>query len=101
MDLTQLLGLVAALFTTIANLPQAYKIIKTRSTKDVSTLTYVLLFTGLVLWIVYGILRSDFPLIIANSISALICATILFLKFTSKKTLNKLHQKTASKTSSK
>lgn len=94
MDFTQILGLIAALFTTIANLPQAYKIIKTQSTKDVSTLTYVLLFTGLVLWIVYGVMRSDIPLILANSISALICATILFLKFTSKKTLEALHKKT-------
>lgn len=94
MDVTQILGLIAALFTTIANLPQAYKIIKTRSTKDVSTLTYVLLFLGLVLWIVYGFMRSDVPLILANSVSALICATILFLKFTSRKTLDALHKKT-------
>ena len=44
MDLVQILGLLAAFFTTVANVPQAIKVIKTRSTKSLSAATYAMLF---------------------------------------------------------
>ena len=93
MDTTEILGYAAALMTTISNIPQVIKIIKTRETKDVSTRTYLFLLTGLVLWVVYGILREDWPLIAANGISALICAMVLFLKLTTRKVLKTIHDK--------
>lgn len=93
MDYIQLFGFAAALLTTISNIPQAYKIIKTRETKGVSTWTYIVLFVGLLLWVIYGFLRSDIPIIVANSISALICGIVLFLKLISKKTLENIHDK--------
>ena len=93
MDFIQILGFAAAFFTTAANIPQAYKIIKTRSTKDISTMTYSLLFIGLVLWLVYGIMKNDLPIIIANAIAASIAGIILILKHTSKKVLNNINEK--------
>jgi MtN3 and saliva related transmembrane protein len=93
MDYIEIVGLGAALFTTVSNIPQALKIIRTKETKGVSTKTYSILFTGLVLWVVYGFLRNDFPLILANGISALICGIVLFLKLTSRKILNDIHDK--------
>ncbi|HEU0137012.1 MAG TPA: SemiSWEET transporter [Flavobacterium sp.] len=93
MDWIQILGFAAAFFTTAANIPQAYKIIKTRSTKDISTMTYSLLFTGLVLWLVYGIAKGDLPIILANAIAASIAGIILILKHTSKKVLDNLNDK--------
>ena len=93
MDYVQLVGYVAALLTTISNIPQALKIIRTRETKDVSVRTYLFLFTGLLLWIVYGFLREDIPLIVANIISALVCGTVLFLKLASPKVLKGIHDK--------
>lgn len=95
MDYVQIIGLLAALLTTIANIPQTYKIIKTKSTKDISTITYSILLTGLLLWIVYGILRQDYPVLIANSVSALVCSIILFLKFSSKHFIEKIKSKIA------
>ena len=92
MDLTEILGYAAAIFTTAANIPQAYKIIRTRSTKDISTLTYSILFIGLVLWLVYGIYKNDLPIIIANAIAAAISGIIILLKFTSRKVLNDLNE---------
>lgn len=91
MDLTEILGYAAALFTTAANIPQTYKIIKTRSTKDISTLTFTILFIGLVLWLIYGISKNDLPIIIANAIASAIAGIIIILKYTSKKVLNELN----------
>ena len=80
MDLVQVLGLLAAFFTTVANVPQAIKVIKTRSTKSLSAATYAMLFTGMALWVVYGIIRDDLPIILANAIAGALCGIILFMK---------------------
>lgn len=93
MDYIQLLGYLAATLTTVANLPQTYKIIKTKSTKDISLITYLILTTGCGLWLAYGILKSDIPLILANGISTAICIFILILKTFSKKQLEDLNDK--------
>ena len=92
MDYIQILGLAAAIFTTAANIPQTLKIIKTKSTKSISTITYIMLLVGFLLWITYGFMRDDLPIILANIISAVISITILFLKHTSKEVLDTIHE---------
>lgn len=93
MDFIQIIGFGAAIVTTAANIPQAYKIIKSKSTKDISTVTYSMLGVGFALWITYGVLQQDYPIIIANGISLLVCISILLLKFSSKETLEALNEK--------
>lgn len=93
MDYIQIIGLFAAVLTTAANIPQTYKIIKTKSTEDISVTTYSMLIVGFVLWVVYGVIREDYPVLIANSISMLVCSTILFLKFSSAEVLDKINEK--------
>jgi len=85
MDYTQILGLLAAVFTTGANFPQAYKVIKTRSTKSLSAAGFSMLFLGSILWVIYGVYRDDIPVILANSIAGSLHGIILFIKFTAKK----------------
>jgi MtN3 and saliva related transmembrane protein len=80
MDYIQILGLTAAFFTTVANIPQAIKVIKTRSTKSLSAATYTMLFVGLALWTVYGFIRSDVPVILGNAIAGVLCGVILSIK---------------------
>ncbi|GGB76297.1 hypothetical protein GCM10007424_15380 [Flavobacterium suaedae] len=80
MNLIDIIGMLAAIFTTIANVPQAVKVIKTRSTKSLSVVTYSMLFLGLTLWFVYGIIKKDIPIIFANAIAAMLCGIILFMK---------------------
>lgn len=80
MDTIQTLGLAAAILTTAANIPQAVKVIRTRSTKSLSVLTYAMLFAGMVIWVIYGVLRDDMPIILANGISGLLCGIILGMK---------------------
>ncbi len=75
-----LFGLLAGVCTTISFLPQVIKTIKIKETKDISLLMYIVLTTGIILWIIYGILRKDYPVIIANVITFVLSATVLFLK---------------------
>ena len=74
------IGLAAAVCTTIAFLPQAIKSWKTKHTKDLSLPTYLLAATGVLLWLVYGLLINDLPLILANAITSGLMLSILFLK---------------------
>lgn len=74
----EIIGLCAAVLTTAAFLPQVYK---TWKTKDVSSLSMAMLtmfFTGVVLWLVYGISIESPSLILANSITV-ISALLLFI----------------------
>lgn len=74
------IGMLAALLTTAAYIPQAYKTIKTRSTKDLSTITFSMLFAGTILWFIYGLYIHDTPLMLANGITATLSGIIFFLK---------------------
>lgn len=80
MDFIQILGLLAAVFTTAANIPQTIKVIRTRSTKSLSWATYAMLFVGMTLWVIYGIMRKDIPIILANAVAGSLCGIILFIK---------------------
>ena len=80
MNWITIIGFLAATGTTISLLPQAIKIIKTKHAKDISLGMYLILTTGIFLWLIYGILIKDLPLIVANGISLLFSVTILILK---------------------
>ncbi|HDL86698.1 MAG TPA: hypothetical protein ENH11_10325 [Candidatus Acetothermia bacterium] len=79
-SLTTLVGLVAGALTTSAFLPQALKAWRTRSTHDLSLSTFVMLTAGIVLWLAYGLLLQDPPLVIANAITLVFAAAILWIK---------------------
>lgn len=74
------IGIIAAVLTTSAFVPQAWKIIKERQVKDLSLTMYVMMFIGQLCWLIYGILRSDVPLIFANIIGCSLTGTILGFK---------------------
>ncbi len=75
-----LLGLVAGALTTGAFLPQVIKSWRSKSTRDVSLPMFVALCVGIVMWLVYGFLTADIPLIVANVVTLVLVATILYLK---------------------
>ncbi|NTV46589.1 MAG: SemiSWEET transporter [Chlorobiales bacterium] len=74
------LGMVAAACTTFSFLPQALKTIKTRNTKDLSLGMYAVLTIGIFLWLVYGLIIWDIPVIAANTVTLFLTITILALK---------------------
>jgi MtN3 and saliva related transmembrane protein len=75
-----LIGLIAGTCTTISFLPQVIKTIRMKETKDISLSMYIVLATGILLWTIYGILRADVPVILANAISFVLAVTILIFK---------------------
>jgi MtN3 and saliva related transmembrane protein len=80
MDAITIIGLIAALFTTVSLLPQLIKVYKTKSTKDISTGMFTLFGVGVLLWFVYGVFVNDLPIIVANSLAFIQAAVILFFK---------------------
>jgi MtN3 and saliva related transmembrane protein len=80
MNNIEILGYVAAFFTTAAAIPQLIKIIKTKHAGDVSIIMFLMTFIGVFLWLLYGLLLNSQPLIVANVLSAIIIASIIFSK---------------------
>lgn len=80
MDSITLLGLLGGTLTTVSFFPQVFKTWKTKSTKDVSLVMFVLLTVGIMIWIVYGFLIGSLPIIVSNSVSFVLSLVILVLK---------------------
>ncbi len=88
MDFTAIIGNIAAILTTVSFLPQAIKTIKTQNTASLSFPMYLLFVTGVTLWLVYGLLNQQTPIILGNAITLLLAGIILAFmvkgKFTKK-----------------
>ena len=80
MNWLTIIGLMAAACTTASFLPQAIKTIKTKKAGDLSLSMYIIITIGVILWIIYGILIKDLPLIVANIITFILTATVLISK---------------------
>ena len=80
MSLMDYTGYAAAICTTSAYVPQVMRVWRTRSTKDISLKMFLVLVTGLALWLAYGFWKGEIPLIAANGITLMLAGTILFFK---------------------
>ena len=80
MNITHL-GLVAGAITTAAGIPQVVRAYRTRHTRDISIWQPVLLNIGMTLWLIYGLLLGDMPLIIANAFSIVCYSALIIMKF--------------------
>jgi MtN3 and saliva related transmembrane protein len=80
-DFVPVLGYIAGFCTTVAFLPQVYRAWKTKSCKDLSPGMLLLFATGVLLWLIYGNLIMETPIIIANGATFLLVILIVVLKF--------------------
>jgi MtN3 and saliva related transmembrane protein len=80
MNTISALGLVAGAFTTIAFLPQVIKTWKSRSAKDLSLGMFSIFTLGVAMWLVYGFMINDLPVILANVVTLMLASTLLFFK---------------------
>ena len=80
MSLTEIFGFLAAVCTTASFVPQVWHILKTRDTRALSLMMYLLFTVGVVLWLVYGIMIGSIPVIAANSITLVLALVILICK---------------------
>jgi MtN3 and saliva related transmembrane protein len=86
-ELVQWIGILAGVLTAVSLIPQIVKIVKEKKSEDISFAYLSVLLAGLALWIVYGVLRDDIPVIATNVVSVVINLVTVFVgwKYRNKK----------------
>jgi MtN3 and saliva related transmembrane protein len=74
------LGYIAALLTSSSFIPQAVMTIRSRNTQGISLAMYVIFTVGVALWLAYGVYLDSWPMILANTVTLGLAATVLGLK---------------------
>lgn len=80
MPLIDLIGYSAGFLILVSAIPQIIKSWKSRSTKDLSLSKYIIYMSGVFLWLIYGIVLFNGPMIIVNAINFCLASSILYLK---------------------
>ena len=75
-----MIGFAAAFCTTIAFLPQAVKTWKTKSARDLSLPMFLLFCIGIIFWLIYGVMITNWPMIVANGFTFILAVSILYHK---------------------
>jgi MtN3 and saliva related transmembrane protein len=79
LDLTEWIGILAGIFTAVSLIPQIVKIVKEKKSENISFAYLAILLAGLALWVVYGVLRKDVPVIATNVTSIVINLVTVFV----------------------
>lgn len=80
LNLTDITGFLAGLLTTVAFVPQVIKTWRSGSADDISVWMFLLFSSGVLLWLIYGVIIGSVPVILANAITLLLAMLILILK---------------------
>ena len=80
MNLTDLIGTLAAILTTVSFLPQALHTFRTKDVRGISLGMYSAFTLGVAMWLVYGLLLGAWPVVIANCITLALASAILVMK---------------------
>lgn len=82
---TEIIGFAAGILTTLAVVPQLLKSWKTKKVVDISPFMFLCILGGVGLWVIYGILKMDYPIIFTNGLSFLLNLgmLVLFLRYRS------------------
>ena len=79
-ELSELIGYPAAVLTTAAFVPQAWKSWRTRDLSGISLPMYALFTLGVALWLAYGAIIGSWPVMLANGITLVLAGVVLWLK---------------------
>ncbi len=80
-----IIGIIAGILTSISMVPQLIKIIKEKEVKNISWGMITVLLIGVTLWVFYGILKLEWPIILSNAFSVLVNLTLLIYYFVYRK----------------
>ena len=69
MSTVEIVGFSATTFSVLNQFPQAIKVMRTKDTHSISLVMYCIVVVAIVLWLIYGLLLNDGPLIVANALS--------------------------------
>ena len=75
----QIIGIAAGVFTGISLLPQLIKLVKEKKSQDISIIMLVFLLIGLILWVIYGIKKDDWPIMTTNAFSLVVNCCVIGL----------------------
>lgn len=78
------IGFIAAALTTFAFLPQVIKVVREKNTASISLPMYAIFTIGVAIWLVYGLLLDNVPMIISNICTLVFASIILFCKIRNK-----------------
>ena len=90
MTYVNVLGYLAALASMASFVPQAWKVIRTRQTKDISVGMYLLTVAAFALWLAFGLLQSQWPLVVSNGVCLALSLFILAMTLFPKKEKEKV-----------
>ena len=85
MEKTEWVGIIAGILTASSMLPQVIKVLKEKKAENISLLMVFVLISGVCLWIVYGVMRKDLPIIATNAFSLLVNLVLMVLRIRYKK----------------
>ncbi len=80
MNLTDLIGTLAALLTTLSFVPQAWHTFQTKDVSGISLGMYSAFTLGVALWLAYGLMLQAWPVVIANAVTLALALGILTMK---------------------
>jgi len=78
--LPEYLGYAGGMLTTFCYVPQIIRVFRLKSAKEISLLFTIVLLTGQVVWLFYGIFLGLVPIILWNSLGVIITACLLYAK---------------------
>ncbi|MFY8089992.1 MAG: SemiSWEET family sugar transporter [Chitinophagaceae bacterium] len=78
------LGLFGAFLSAITFIPQVIQAYKTKSVRDLNTGMLFIIFSSVCVWLIYGFVKQDLPIIVANSVILILCSILLYFKATFK-----------------
>ncbi|WP_027386628.1 SemiSWEET transporter [Chryseobacterium gregarium] len=71
------LGIIAGVLTSVSMIPQLIKVIKNKNADDLSWVMIIVLISGLSLWVWYGFIQDELPIILSNAFAVLVNITLL------------------------
>ncbi|UOU98597.1 SemiSWEET transporter [Chryseobacterium daecheongense] len=80
-----MLGIIAGILTSASMVPQLVKVLKEKNVEDLSWIMLLVLISGVSLWVWYGIMKEEWPIILSNAFSVLLNGTLLICYFIYKK----------------
>ncbi len=72
-----ILGIAAGFLTSISMIPQLIKVIREKNVQDLSWVMILVLICGLSLWVWYGIIQKELPIILSNAFAVIVNVTLL------------------------
>jgi MtN3 and saliva related transmembrane protein len=79
--IVQWLATITGILMSLGYYPQIWKIVKTKSVKDIAVPSYIIFAVGTVSWLCYGLYLRDLTIVLSFGLGVIGSWTILFLTF--------------------